>query len=170
MVDDESLAVNPPETTPSGDRAPLYGAVRGLQRLAEVFERRRQQLARQAGLTDAQWRVLEEIENDDFMPSLFARRSECTPAAVSRTLRQLQERKLIDVAISSRDARQRDYALSGLGERVLGRLRENRERALETVWSDLPSEEIERFGRFSAELADRLERYAASSDGDGEPG
>jgi hypothetical protein len=32
------------------------------------------------------------------------------------------------------------------------------------VWSDLPASEVERFGRFSAQLADRLEAYASGRD------
>jgi len=144
----------------SGERA-LYSAIEGLQRLADVFDLRRQQLAREAGLTDAQWRVLEEIGREDFMPSLFARRRECTAAAISRTLRQLQDLGLVSVSISSGDGRQRDYRLTAAGKRSLSKLRQSRERALDAVWSDLPSAEIERFGRFSELLADRLEAYAA---------
>ena len=75
-------------------RDPLYRAIEGLQRLAELFERRRAQLARRVGLSDPQWRVLEEIAREDFMPSLFARRRDAHPAAVSRTLRQLLDRGL----------------------------------------------------------------------------
>jgi DNA-binding MarR family transcriptional regulator len=144
--------------------AALYSAVEGLQRLAEVFDLRRQQLAREAGLTDAQWRVLEEIGRQDFMPSLFARRRECSAAAISRTLRQLQDLGLVAVSISESDARQRDYRLTGSGRRSLARLRQSRERALDAVWSDLPASEVERFGRFSAQLADRLEAYASGRD------
>ncbi len=154
-----------PRMTNRGERkddGSLYAAIEGLQRLAEVFDRRRRQLASVVGLSDAQWRVLEEIARQGFMPSLFARRRQCTAAAVSRTLRQLQERGLVTVAISAGDARQRDYALTAKGRRVLSHLRESRERALDAVWRDLPARDIDRFGRFSAELADRLERYAES--------
>jgi len=52
---------------------PLPAAVAALQRLADVFAERREQLAHSAGLSEAQWRVLEEIASEDFMPSLFAR-------------------------------------------------------------------------------------------------
>lgn len=149
-----------------GEARGLYSAIEGLQRLAEVFDLRRQQLAREAGLTDAQWRVLEEIGREDFMPSLFARRRECTAAAISRTLRQLQDLNLIAVSISAADARQRDYRLTAAGRRTLEKLRQSRERALDAVWSDLPAAEIERFGRFSAELASRLEAYASGRRGD----
>ena len=105
-------------------------------------------------------RLLEEIARDDFMPSLFARQRDCSAAAVSRTLRQLQDAGLARAAISSQDARQRDYRLTARGARLLEALQASRERALDAVWRDLPDSEIERFGRFSARLADRLEAYA----------
>ena len=48
--------------------AALHAAIEALQRLAELFEARREQLAREADLTMSQWRVLEEIASEDFMP------------------------------------------------------------------------------------------------------
>ena len=86
---------------------PLREALAALQRLSDAFARRRGQLARGAELTEAQWRVLEQIAAEDFMPSLFARRQEQTPAAVSKLIRQLLDRGLVEVSISSGDARQR---------------------------------------------------------------
>lgn len=147
----------------SADPTPdsVYSAIAGLQRLAEVFERRRVQLAQSAGLSDGQWRVLEEIATEHFMPSLFARRREIHPASLSRTLRQLQEKGLIEVAISDADGRQRNYALSAAGRRALERLRGEREAAIDRVWRPLPERELEGFAAFSHELADRLEAYAA---------
>ena len=50
-------------------------AIANLQRLAEAFAERRRQLAAGIDLTEAQWRVLEEVGDEDFLPSLFARRS-----------------------------------------------------------------------------------------------
>ena len=73
-------------------RALAYEAIRVLQELADVFEKRRQQLAAEAGVSDLQWRVLEQVAEEDFMPSLFARSRSQSPAGVSRTLRQLLER------------------------------------------------------------------------------
>ncbi len=148
-------------------RATLYRAIQALQRLAELFERRRQQLAREAGLSDAQWRLLDEIgrEDCDFMPSLFARSREMHAAAVSRTLRQLQEGRLVTVAISSRDARQRNYQLTARGRRLLDRLQASRERAIDEVWEGLPSDQLADFARFSEQLADRLEEYARREEG-----
>jgi len=143
-------------------RAPksLSLAIEGLSRLADVFDRRRQQIAREVGLTGAQWRLLEEIARPDFMPSLFARRRNCSPAAVSRSLRQLQDAGWVRAAIAERDARQRAYSLTASGRRLMQRIHASRRRALDAIWSDLPEAEVARFGRFSAELAERLERYA----------
>ncbi len=142
----------------------LFAAIEGLARLADVFDRRRRQLAGAVGLTDTQWRLLEEIAREDFMPSLFARRRACTPAAISRTLKQLQGQSLIKVSIATHDARQRDYTLTASGRRVVVRMRAGRQRALDAVWSDLDEADIERFGRFGAALADRLEAYADTHD------
>ena len=147
-------------------RQALYAAIDALQRLAELMERRRRQLGEVAGLSDPQWRVLEQIGRDDFLPSLFARSRECSPAAVSRTLRQLLERKLVAVSISQRDARRRDYSLTAKGRRVLEELRDRRERALEAVWRDFSRGDLERFVHFGVELADRLESYASRAEGD----
>ncbi len=137
----------------------VLDAIASLQRLAELFAERRRQLARQAGVTETQWRVLEEAEGEDFMPSMFARRRACTPAAVSRTLRQLLDRGLVRASIGASDGRQRVYRLTAKGRRTLARLRENRARAIETVWEDLSPEQLRAFTRFASDLADRLEAY-----------
>jgi DNA-binding MarR family transcriptional regulator len=150
-----------PRQTPS--RTPLWSAIEQLGRLTEMMERRRQQLARAVGLSPQQWRVLEEIAREDFMPSLFARAQECAPAAVSRTLRQLQERDLVAASIASEDARRREYTLTPAGERLLAEVRRAREDALETVWSGFDRKQLERFADFGAVLADRLEAYAAEA-------
>ena len=96
-----------------------FEAVDALLRLSELVERRRGQLARGAGLSASQWRVLEKIHSEDFMPSLFARDRETSPAAVSRTLRQLQERGLVRAAISAGDRRQRRYVVTSRGRRAI---------------------------------------------------
>ena len=145
-------------------REPLYRAIEGLQRLTELFERRRAQLAREAGLSDAQWRVLDEIGREDFMPSLFARSRETHPAAVSRLLRQLQDRGLVVAKIAAGDGRQREYALTAEGKRVSRQLRRSRERAIDTVWEGLPRAELAQFARFSETLAERLEDYARAQE------
>ena len=145
----------------------LFGAVDGLQRLSELFQRRRQQLARDAGLSDPQWRVLEQVASEEFMPSMFARSRETSPAAVSRTLRQLLEGELVAVEMGSEDARQRKYRATPGGRRLLARLRQQRTRALEAVWSDFGVRELQEFARFAGVLSDRLEAYAENIEGRG---
>ena len=138
-------------------------AIGQLQRLAELFHVRRAQLARDAGLTEAQWRVLEEIATEHFMPSLFARASESSPPAVSRLLRQLADRDLISVSLGAEDGRQRRYALTAPGRRLLDRLRRALSRAIDAVWRKVPPGEIDGFIRFSDTLIPQLEAYAAAS-------
>jgi len=135
-------------------------AIESLGRLTDLFQRRRTQLARGVGLTVQQWRVLEEVSTEHFLPSLFARERECTPAAISKTLRQLLGKQLIRVAICSKDGRQRRYQLTREGQRVVEKLRGDRRRAIRAIWSDLPGEELGRFARFAGELGDRLEQFA----------
>lgn len=137
-----------------------HGAIAGLQRLADVFLERRRQLAAEAGLTETQWRVLEEIAGEGFLPSLFARRQSVTRAAVSRTLRQLSEGGWVTSKIGADDGRQRQYAPTAKGRRALQRVYAAREAAVRAVWADLPEAELRRFGTFADELATRLEAYA----------
>jgi DNA-binding MarR family transcriptional regulator len=142
------------------ETANIETAIGSLGRLADLFQRRRAQLARGVGLTVQQWRVLEEISTEHFLPSLFARQRECTAAAISKTLRQLIGKGLIRAAISSKDGRQRRYQLTGEGCRAIEQLRQDRRRAIRAIWSDLPADEVTRFARFAEELGDRLERFA----------
>ena len=139
----------------------LHQAISTLQRLAELFLERRQQLAAEAGLTVSQWRLLEEIATEHFMPSMFARRRVVSSAAVSKLIRGLLERGLVSVKVSAEDGRQREYALTARGKRTLDRVRASRESAIEAVWSDLPARDLQRFAEFGESLADRLEEYAA---------
>jgi DNA-binding MarR family transcriptional regulator len=142
------------------DSGDIEAAIGSLGRLTDLFQRRRAQLARGVGLTVQQWRVLEEVSTEHFLPSLFARERECTAAAISKTLRQLLGKGLIRAAISSKDGRQRRYELTSEGERVIRQLRDDRHRAIRAIWSDLSGEEMTRFARFARELGDRLERFA----------
>lgn len=142
------------------DRPEIRDAIAALQRLSDVFALRRSQLAAEAGLTEAQWRLLEEIAGEAFMPSLFARRRDCTPAAVSRGLRALLDRRLVTSEIARSDGRQRVYRLTALGRRVLSRLRRGRERAIAAVWEGFDGGALRGFVDFADELAGHLERYA----------
>lgn len=137
-------------------------AIVNLQRLADVFCERREQLAREAGLTVQQWCVLEKISEEHFMPSMFARNRDSSAAAVSKVIRQLLDKGVIQVGVREHDGRQRRYTLTAAGERAVEKLRDSRHRAIEAVWSGLDDRELEQFTEFSEELADRLEAYIRS--------
>ncbi len=130
------------------------------------MDRRRQQLARRVGLSLRQWQVLEEISRADFMPSLFARRRDSSPAGVSRVLRQLLDRGLVAASISASDARRREYSLTAEGAKRIALLRAARESAMEAVWDGLERVDVEHFARFGAHLAERLAVYAEQQRGE----
>ena len=140
----------------------ILRAIEGLQRLTELVQVRREQLAAEVGLTLNQWRVLEQISAEGFMPSLFAREQACTPANVSKTLRQLQEKGLTSVRVSPADGRQRDYALTPAGERTMGRLMSRREDAITAIWQELDPEVLAHFAEASAGLIELFEAYVHS--------
>jgi DNA-binding MarR family transcriptional regulator len=143
---------------------PVLTAIESLQRLTELFAQRREQLARGAGLTVAQWQALEQISDEHFMPSLFARERRSTPAAVSKILRQLLDKGLVRTRISRTDGRQRRYRLTAKGERVMDALREARHRAIEAIWLNLRPGPLDAFTRFADELITRLESYSGQRD------
>jgi DNA-binding MarR family transcriptional regulator len=140
--------------------ADTLDAITALQRVAELFSERRLQLARESGITETQWQVLEEVDEEGFMPSMFARRRSCTPAAVSRTLKQLLERELVRASIGTSDGRQRVYRLTPKGRRVLEKLSARRQQAIDSVWSPIRRTELRNFTRLANDLAMRLEDYA----------
>lgn len=142
------------------DPTQIHRAIAALMRLAEAFALRRRQLAAEAELTEAQWRLLEEVLDDDFMPSMFARQRECSPAAVSRGLRGLLDAGLVEASIAEADARQRLYRPTARGRGVLRRLRRQRERAIEAVWRRFDAHELDAFVRFASALSESLESYA----------
>jgi DNA-binding MarR family transcriptional regulator len=141
-------------------RSAVHDAIEQLRVLAAVFERRRESLAREVGLTVEQWRVLEEVATEHFMPSMFARSRESSQAAVSKILRQLLDAGIIRSAISNGDRRQRVYALTAKGRRVLGELRANRQRAIDNIWATLPAGELAAFRNFARRLTARIEAWA----------
>jgi DNA-binding MarR family transcriptional regulator len=142
-------------------REAIHAAIAGLQRVTDLFRERRRQLAGEAGLTETEWRVLEEIAGEDFMPSMFARSRDCTPAAVSRTLRSLLDAGLVSAAISGADARQRVYRLTAPGRRTIARLRASRAAAIAAIWKQFSARELENFAHFTEELAEGLSSYAS---------
>ncbi len=137
----------------------IHEAIEQFRALAEIFERRREALARGAGLTVEQWRALEAIATEHFMPSMFARGRKSSPAAVSKILRQLLEAGLVTVGVAAGDLRQRSYALSARGRHTLDALREARRAAIDAIWIDLPPGEVETFERFARRLVARIESY-----------
>jgi len=137
-----------------------HAAIEKLSRLTDLFLERREQLASRAGLTDAQWQVLEEISTDQFMPSMFARDRDSSRASVSKIIRQLLDRELVHVAVSPEDGRQRDYALTPAGKAALSGLRAEREKAIAAIWLQLDPRDLQRFNAFAGDLIARIERYA----------
>ena len=138
-------------------RERILAAIGQLSRLSELFQKRREQLAAQVGLTEHQWGVLEEIATEHFMPSMFARQRESSAAAVSKTLRQLIDKEFIAVSVDASDGRQRRYELTGHGKSVLSQLRHYREQAIDHVWKTFGNESLRQFSNFASELSDKLE-------------
>jgi DNA-binding MarR family transcriptional regulator len=137
----------------------LHRAISALQRLSDLFSERRDRLAKDAGLSVPQWRLLEEIATEHFMPSLFAARRSVTPAAISKLIRSLLDAELIEVGIGAEDRRQRTYQLTAAGRRTLERVRARRREAIDAIWSDIPAGELDQFAGFGDRLSDRLERF-----------
>ena len=140
--------------------AEVYEAVACLQRLATAFEQRREQLARAVGLSEHQWAVLEEISTEHFVPSMFARTQASSAAAVSKTLRQLLNKGLVSASLSSTDARQRDYVLTARGKKIMAALRDERQRAIDTIWFPLDRKDLKTFVVLNNLVAARIEDYA----------
>jgi DNA-binding MarR family transcriptional regulator len=149
---------------PKPDTQLVHDTIAQLQRVTDLFTRRREQIAKRVGLSEAQWSVLEEISTEHFMPSLFAKASDSTPTAVSKVIRQLIDKELIKVSISASDGRQRDYELTSQGKAKMNALRQERERAIAAIWSDLDTKSLRAFNELSHELIERIERYAAKQD------
>jgi DNA-binding MarR family transcriptional regulator len=157
-------------TSPPGHGAAPDAVERGiasLGRLADLFRRRRTALAAEVGLSEAEWRVLEEIATEHFLPSLFARDRECSPAAVSKLLRGLAERGIVAAQVGADDARRRPYRLTARGGALLARLRASRRRAIGAIWHTLPDAEVARFADFADELAGRMEAWLGAGGGRG---
>jgi DNA-binding MarR family transcriptional regulator len=134
-----------------------------LGNLAALFEERRRQLAESVGLTVQQWEVLEQVQHEHFMPSLFAQKRASSAAAVSKILRQLTDKSLIIAHVSDKDARQRDYEVTKIGQELLGLVREQRRHAIDEVWLKLSHEQLDQFYEVGGELVSRLDSFAAQT-------
>jgi DNA-binding MarR family transcriptional regulator len=143
-----------------GQRELMLRAIEQVQQLAALFTKRRAQLARRVGLTEAQWRILEGIATQHFMPSMFAQEQHNTRGAVSKIIRQLLEKKLVRVSISPQDGRQRQYELTAKGKKTMDRLRELREEAIRRIWTELPEKDLKTFTRLNDLLIGRIRAYA----------
>ncbi len=140
-----------------------HAAIDRLTRLTDLFALRRQQLAAAADLTETQWRALEEIATEHFLPSMFARARDCSAAAVSRTLRQLQDAGLVRATTDRSDARQRRYTLTAAGRRRMDRIRAARQDALAAVWQDISVADLTQFLQFADPMIERLEGHAENA-------
>jgi DNA-binding MarR family transcriptional regulator len=139
----------------------VHAAIACLRRMTEAFARRRQQLALSVGLSEGQWGVLEEIATRHFMPSMFARTRSSSAAAVSKTLRQLLDKRFVSVGLSKSDGRQRAYVLTAKGQHILRTLRDEREMAIEEIWLTLDGDQMRNFVSFGNQLCNRLEHYGS---------
>lgn len=138
----------------------MHQAIEQLQKLTELFQQRRVQLAKVVKLTEQQWRVLEEVSTEHFIPSMFARSRESSPAAVSKIIRQLTEKGLINVGINPSDGRQRQYVLTAKGRKLIEAIRVRRLQAIDEIWMHFDPKELEQFNRFSARLIRSIETFA----------
>lgn len=142
-------------------RQVILQAIEQMQHLAALFSKRRSQLARGVELTEAQWRVLEGVATEHFMPSMFADGLDNSRGSVSKILKQLLEKKFIKASISEEDGRQRKYTLTKQGTKTIETLRSLREDAINEIWSDLPEDELNTFNQLCGRLITNLRDYAA---------
>jgi len=154
---------SPATSEPPSDRqGTALQCVEVLGQLAGLFDERRKQLAEAAGLTVQQWQMLEEVQHEHFMPTMFAEQRSSSAAAVSKILRQLTDKGLITAHVSERDARQRDYVVTSGGKELLTIVRALRQEAIDEVWLKLNSESLEQFLSVGGELVSRLNTLAAA--------
>jgi DNA-binding MarR family transcriptional regulator len=143
-------------------RAAAHRAIAQLQRLTELFGQRRQRLAAESGLSEQQWRLLEEISTEHFIPSMFARDRDTSRPAVSKVIRQLIDKKLVSVSLCHHDGRHHKYVLTADGKRKLEKLRTLRERAIDAIWMRFDPDTLESFSDLSALVIDHIEKYDRS--------
>jgi DNA-binding MarR family transcriptional regulator len=136
-----------------------YNAINSLNRLFDIVQKRRAAIAAEVGLTDMQWQVLEEISTEHFMPSLFATKRESSRAAVSKILKQLTGKGLLDVALNSKDGRVREYFLTRDGENKMKKIRASREDAILKIWMNYSEKQLTDFCEFNEDLIGSMESY-----------
>ncbi len=131
-----------------------------LGQLTALFEERRRQLAESVGLSVQQWQMLEEVQHEHFMPSLFAQQRASSAAAVSKILRQLTNKGLVVPNVSVLDGRKRNYQVTDLGQELLSQVRAQRKKAIDEVWMRLSYDELGQFAAVGATIVERLDRWA----------
>ena len=146
--------------TRSAKKETAYTAIGQLNKLTAIFARRRSELAAQVGLTEQQWLMMEQISTTHFIPSLFAEERESSRAAVSKIIRQLVDKGLVNVKLDEKDARQRHYTLTTDGEQKMQTLRNLRERAINDIWMTLDHDALAGFCQFSEKLINSIETYS----------
>lgn len=143
-------------------REKVYKAIEQLRALSHVYMKKRRELAQKVDLTEAQWRMLEEISDEGFMPSLFAAKSDLTKAAVSKILKQLQEQKLVEVSSSEKDGRVKEYQLTKRAAGKLEKLREHRRQAIDAIWMKTDEPLLDASLEFNEALIQRFLEYSVT--------
>ena len=138
----------------------VHEAISLVQRLSELFHKRRAALAAEVGLTERQWLVLERISDEHFMPSMFAREQDSSLAAVSKILRQLVDKEVVSVSLSEADARQREYQLTPKGQTLMSKLRTLRMAAIDQIWMAQDPRGLAQFCEFVTELISSIEMFS----------
>lgn len=164
MVNMFPVSKSPPSTNDEVEskQALSLQCVEVLGHLAALFDERRRQLAESVSLTVQQWEVLEQVQHEHFMPSLFAQKRASSAAAVSKILRQLTDKGLIVAHVSDKDARQREYKVTDAAKKLLDSVRKQRRDAIEKVWLKLSATQLQQFSSVGGELVTRLDSLAAS--------
>ena len=111
------------------------------------------------GLTEQQWRVLESICAEHFIPSMFAKSRESSAAAVSKILRQLLDKGLIAASICQEDGRQRNYELTSAGRRTMRELGRQRQAAIDHVWMSFRADTVTQFTGTANDISDAIEAF-----------
>lgn len=138
----------------------VHEAISLVQRLSDLFHKRRAELASRVGLTEKQWLVLERISDEHFMPSMFAREQDSSLAAVSKIVRQLVDKQVVSVSLCEADARQREYELTEKGRAMMSKLRILRESAIDQIWMAQDQTALSRFCEFAHELITSIEMFS----------
>jgi DNA-binding MarR family transcriptional regulator len=138
----------------------VHNAISVVQQLSAVFLKRRSELAAEVGLTEQQWLILERITDEHFMPSMFAKERDSSPAAVSKILRQLMEKGVIEAGLGAGDGRKREYTLTDKGKKTMDTLRSFRAEAIDSIWMSFDEESLSAFSKFSARLIESIESYS----------